>query len=211
MRVQFFSTSLAIGFAQTDAISDLPTTRYKTMRKYGPWTIKETNHIYQDPYVSLKVDQVIRPDGAPGQHVVVQIKAGVCVIAMDAQRRLHLTREFHYAVGRESVEGVSGGIEPGEDPLSCARRELQEEVGLHANNWQHLTTVDPFTTIMQSPTRLYLATELSPVPQTLEGTETIETVVMPIDQAVEAIESGLITHSPTCVAILLVNRRVKAV
>jgi ADP-ribose pyrophosphatase len=166
------------------------------MRKYGPWTIKETNHIYQDPYVSLKVDQVIRPDGAPGQHVVVQIKAGVCVIAMDAQRRLHLTR---------------GGIEPGEDPLSCARRELQEEVGLHANNWQHLTTVDPFTTIMQSPTRLYLATELSPVPQTLEGTEPIETVVMPIDQAVEAIESGLITHAPTCVAILLVNRRVKAV
>lgn len=176
------------------------------MRKHGPWTIKETNQVYQDPYVELHVDKVIRPDGNNGLHVVVKIKPGVCVIAMDTQQQLHLTREFHYAVGRESVEGVSGGIEPGEDPLPCAQRELQEEVGLHAENWQYLMTVDPFTTIMESPTRLYLATELTPVPKALEGTETIETVVMPIAEAVEAVESGLITHAPTCVAILLVDR-----
>ena len=180
------------------------------MRKHGPWTIKETNRVYQDPYVALHVDQVIRPDGNHGQHVVVQIKPGVCVIAMDTQQQLHLTREFHYAVGRESVEAVSGGIEPREDPQLCAQRELQEELGLHAKSWQYLMTVDPFTTIMASPTRLYLATELSPVPKALEGTETIETVVMPIAEAVEAVESGLITHAPTCVAILLVSRRVQS-
>lgn len=176
------------------------------MRKHGPWTIKETNQVYQDPYVTLHVDQVIRPDGNDGQHVVVQIKAGVCVIAMDTQQQIHLTREFHYAVGRESLEAVSGGIEPGEDPLLCAQRELQEEVGLHADKWKYLMTVDPFTTIMESPTRLYLATELSPVPKALEGTETIETVVMPLAEAVEAVESGLISHAPTCVAVLLVSR-----
>lgn len=176
------------------------------MRQHGPWTIKRTNQIYQDPYVALHVDQVIRPDGNDGQHVVVQIKPGVCVIAMDTQQQLHLTREFHYAVGRDSVEAVSGGIEPNEDPLICAQRELQEEVGLHADKWQYLMTVDPFTTIMESPTRLYLATELSPVPNALEGTETIETVVMPLDEAVRAVEAGTITHAPTCVAILLVSR-----
>ena len=181
------------------------------MRKHGPWTIKETNRVYQDPYVALHVDQVIRPDGNHGQHVVVQIKPGGCVIAMDAQQQLHLTREFHYAVGRESVEAVSGGIEPREDPQLCAQRELQEEVGLQAENWQYLMTVDPFTTIMESPTRLYLATELTEVPKALEGTETIETVVMPIAEAVEAVESGLITHAPTCVAILLVSRRTKSI
>ena len=180
------------------------------MRNHGPWTIKETNQVYQDPYVALHVDQVIRPDGNDGQHVVVQIKPGVCVIAMDAQQQLHLTREFHYAVGRESVEGVSGGIEPGEDPQLCAQRELQEELGLHAKSWQYMTTVDPFTTIMKSPTRLYLATELSPVPKALEGTETIETVVMPIAEAVEAVASGLITHAPSCVAILMVSRLAKS-
>lgn len=111
------------------------------MRKHGPWTIKETNPIYKDPYVGLYVDQVIRPDGNPGQHVVVQIKPGVCVLAMDTKQQLYLTREFHYAVGRESLEAVSGGIEPGEDPLLCAQRELQEEVGQHAENWQYLMTV----------------------------------------------------------------------
>jgi len=180
------------------------------MRKHGPWTIKETNPIYKDPYVGLYVDQVIRPDGNPGQHVVVQIKPGVCVLAMDTKQQLYLTREFHYAVGRESLEAVSGGIEPGEDPLLCAQRELQEEVGQHAENWQYLMTVDPFTTIMESPTRLYLATGLSSVPTALEGTETIETVVMPLAEAVEAVETGLISHAPTCVAILLVDRRLKS-
>jgi ADP-ribose pyrophosphatase len=44
------------------------------------------------------------------------------------------------------------------------------------------------------------------VPKALEGTETIETVVMPIAEAVEAVETGLISHAPSCVAILLVNR-----
>ena len=180
------------------------------MRRHGPWTIKETNPVYQDPYVALRVDQVIRPDGNHGQHVVVQIKPGVCVIAMDSQQRLHLTREFHYAVGRESVEAVSGGIEPGEKPQLCAQRELQEELGLQAKSWQYLTTVDPFTTIMESPTQLYLATELTPVPKALEGTETIETVIMPIAEAVGAVESGLITHAPSCVAILMVSRLAKS-
>ncbi len=178
------------------------------MRKHGPWTIKETNLVYQDPYVALHVDQVIRPDGNAGQHVVVQIKPGVCVIALDTHHNVHLTREFHYAVGRESVEGVSGGIEPGEDPLLCAQRELQEELGLHAGHWQSLMTVDPFTTIMASPTQLYLATELTPVPNNLEGTETITTVVLPLDLAIRQVETGAITHAPTCVALMLVDRRV---
>ena len=177
------------------------------MRNHGPWTIIGTHEVYNDPYVALKVDQVIRPDGRDGQHVVVQIKAGVCVIAMDTQGRVYLTKEFHYAVGRDSLEAVSGGIEPDEDPLLCAQRELQEEVGIEAQQWKLLMTVDPFTSIMESPTRLYLATGLSSVEKSPEGTEVIETVLMPLEEAVAKVEAGEITHAPTCVALLLVERR----
>jgi ADP-ribose pyrophosphatase len=130
---------------------------------HGPWTIKSTDEVYRDPFVQLTVDQVIRPDGEDGQHVVVHIKPGVCVIAVDANRDVHLTKEFHYAVGRDSIECVSGGVEPRENADLTAKRELQEELGLAAESWQFLTTIDPFTTIMTSPTRLYLATALSEV------------------------------------------------
>jgi len=91
---------------------------------YGPWTIKSTEQIYRDPFVELTLDQVIRPDGDDGQHVVVKIKPGVCVIAVDKERNVHLTKEFHYAVGRDSVEGVSGGVEPGEDADLTAKEHV---------------------------------------------------------------------------------------
>ena len=173
---------------------------------HGPWTIKSTEHVYSDPFVQLTVDQVIRPDGKDGQHVVVHIKSGVCVIAVDEDRNVHLTKEFHYAVGRDSLECVSGGVEPEEDADLTAQRELQEELGLAARQWQFLTTVDPFTTIMASPTRLYLATELSEVETNPEGTEQIEHVVVPLAEAAKMIAEGTITHAPSCVAILMAEK-----
>jgi len=176
------------------------------MQQYGPWRIKESNTVYSDPFVHLRVDQVIRPDGDDGQHVLVTIKPGVCVIALDNNGNVHLTKEFHYAVGRDSIEGVSGGIEPGDEALPTAKRELQEEIGLLAGKWQHLMTVDPFTSCMKSPTELYLATDLTPTESSPEGTEVIETVVMPLDQAIEEVSNGKITHAPSCVALLLVAR-----
>ncbi len=176
------------------------------MKQYGPWQIKESNTVYSDPFVDLQVDQVIRPDGKDGQHVVVTIKPGVCVIALDENQNVHLTKEFHYAVGRDSLEAVSGGIEPGDEALATAKRELQEEIGFVAETWQHLTTVDPFTTCMKSPTELYLATGLTSTECAPEGTELIELVSMPLDEAIQKVFTGEITHAPTCVALLMIGK-----
>ncbi|MEL7498495.1 MAG: NUDIX hydrolase [Planctomycetota bacterium] len=176
------------------------------MRQHGPWKIKSSAEPYVDPYVHVRLDQVIRPDGDDGQHVVVTMKPGVCVLALDDDANVYLTSEFHYGVGRVSLEAVSGGIELGEDPDLTAQRELQEELGLIADRWEYLTTVDPFTTIMVSPTRLYLATGLTQVDKSPEGTEQIETVIMKFDDAEQMIRTGEISHAPTCVALLMVSQ-----
>lgn len=173
------------------------------MREHGPWKILETREAYADRYVRVELDQVIRPDTQPGQHVVVEMKAGVCVLPLDENGWVHLTSEFHYAIGRISLEGVSGGIEPGEDPLETARRELQEELGLVAERWRPLVKLDPYTTIIRSPVQLFLATVLSQAEAEPEGTELIEIVSMPLQRAIDLIHQGEITHAPTCVALLL--------
>lgn len=173
------------------------------MEEHGPWKIKSTSHPYVDPYIDVRLDQVIRPDGNPGQHVVVHMKPGVCILPMDADGCVHLTWEFHYGIGRYSLEAVSGGIEPGEDPDVTAKRELQEELGLEAARWHYLTTVDPFTTIMVSPTRLYLVEGLQQVAASPEGTEQIESRVMPLNEAVEKVWQGEITHAPTCILLMM--------
>jgi ADP-ribose pyrophosphatase len=175
------------------------------MKQHGPWKILESRPVYRDPWIDVRQDVVIRPDGADGTHCVVLMKPGVSVLALDGQGHAHLTEEFHYAIGRVAMEAVSGGIEPGEDALLTAQRELAEELGILAGRWTALGSVDPFTTIIASPTALYLAEDLEFVEQSPEGTEQIRRVRMPFDQAVEAVLRGAITHAPTCVLILKVD------
>ena len=175
------------------------------MKSHGPWKVKSSDSVYVDAFIAVRLDQVIRPDGNDGQHVVVNLKPGVCVLAIDEKNRLHLTKEFHYGIGRDSIEGVSGGIENGDDPLETAKRELQEEIGLQADIWEAHGTVDPFTTVVVSPTRLYIARGLSETSRSPEGTEVIEKVVLPMETALAQVMSGEITHAPTCVLILKAN------
>ena len=177
------------------------------MKSHGPWKIKKTNDVYLDSFVKVWVDDVVRPDGQDGTHVVVTMKPGVCVLAVDSDNQVHLTDEFHYGVGRHSIEAVSGGIEPGEDPDETARRELREELGIEAESWQFITEVDPFTTIVVSPTRLYLAKGLRFTEASPDGTEQIRRVTMSLDEAIEQVKSGRITHTPTCLLLWMANAR----
>lgn len=175
------------------------------MQDHGPWKILDSAEVYRDPWIEVRRDRVVRPDGLAGTHCVVAMKPGVSVLPMDDDGCVYLTEEFHYAVGRLGLEVVSGGIEPGESPEDTARREVEEELGLRAQRWTALGSVDPFTTIVRSPTALYWARGLSEVPRAPEGTERIRRVRMPWDEAVAAVLEGRITHGPSCVLILKVR------
>ena len=171
------------------------------MEQHGPWQIVHRQEVYRDPWVSLDKDEVIRPDGKPGTFSVVHLKPGVCVLALE-NGIVYLTEEFHYGVGRTTIEAVSGGIEAGEDALSTAQRELQEELGIRAKEWQDLGLCDPFTSSVVSPTQLFLAQGLEIGDQALEGTELIRRLAMPLADAVQRVMDSRITHGPSCVLIL---------
>lgn len=173
------------------------------MRKHGPWIIHQTREVYTDPWIEVIRDEVTRPDGEPGSYATIRIKRGVCVIAMDEACNVHLTKEFHYAVGRTTIEGVSGGIEDDESSLIAAERELAEELGWRAARWTHLGKIDPFTSSVCSTVDLYLAEDLAQCGATPEGTEIIEPVSMPLRDAI-ALIGDVITHGPSCVALLMV-------
>ena len=172
------------------------------MREYGPWKIRETREIYEDPWIQLRRDEVIRPDGAPGHYSVVRIKPGVTVLALDDQGQAHLTEEFHYAVGRTTLECVSGGRDGDESPQVAAERELAEELGITAADWTDLGVCDPFTASVLSPTHLFLASKLTFGEPSPEGVEVIRHVTIPLGEAVRKVLSSQITHAPSCLAIL---------
>lgn len=172
------------------------------MKSHGPWTIVRTKEVYRDPWLTLMTDEVIRPDGNPGTYVVAKLKPGVCVLALDDDEHVYLTEEFHYGVGRVTLEAVSGGVEPNENPLATAQRELAEEAGVTAERWTDLGVADPFTANVVSPTQLYLAQALRHVGQSLEGTEQINILKVPLRQAVTMVLESRITHAPSALLIL---------
>jgi ADP-ribose pyrophosphatase len=172
------------------------------MKQHGPWQIVESHEVYRDPWIVVRKDDLIRPDGRPGTHSVVALKPGVTVLAIDEEANVYLTEEFHYGVGRITIEAVSGGIEIDELPLDTAKRELQEELGIEAEEWIDVGVVDPFTASVVSPTQLYLARKLRFGDQAPEGTEQIRCVKMTLAEAVEQVLNSAITHGPSCVAIL---------
>ncbi|QQR79217.1 MAG: NUDIX hydrolase [Candidatus Moraniibacteriota bacterium] len=180
------------------------------MRTHGPWKIKESIEKYKNKWIAVTEHQVIRPDGKDGIFGIVEMIAGVSVLPMDSDRTVYLTKEFRFAINRESIESVSGGIDKNEDVLTAAKRELQEELGITASEWVPLGSVDPFTSVVNCPSALFLARELvvggSALP---EGTEQIELIKMPFQEVLNMVMTGAITHGPTCVLILKANEYLK--
>jgi ADP-ribose pyrophosphatase len=172
------------------------------MKTHGPWKIVSSEEVYRDHWLTLRKDEVIRPDGLPGTYSVATLMSGVCVLALDDDNQVYLTEEFHYGVGRTTLEAVSGGVEVGEDAAATARRELAEELGIVAEEWRDMGAVDPLTGSMVSPARLYLAQKLQFGATDHEGTEQIRCVQMSLADAVQMVMSSEITHGPSCVLIL---------
>ena len=181
------------------------------MKKHGPWTIKSTKKVYENPWVTVTEDQVIRPDGKKGLHAVVEISEGSHVLPIDENGFCHLTKEFHYAVGKYGIENASGGINPGETALQAAKRELKEELGITAKKWVSLGAIDPLTTIVKTRQYLFLAQALSFGKAKPEGSETISQVKMHLNKLVEKCLNGEITYAPTIALAFRASEKLKNV
>lgn len=170
-------------------------------KKNGDWTIKDTKKIYENDFFNVFEDDVIKPDGKDGKYATIHFKPGACVLPLDDEGNIYLTRQFRYALGREDLEVAAGGIE-GEEGLEAAKREAREELGIEAEDWTELGKIESDTSITNSTAYLFLARKLSFHEPKREGTEQIKTVKMKLDEAVEKVLSGEITHGQTCILVL---------
>jgi 8-oxo-dGTP pyrophosphatase MutT (NUDIX family) len=107
-------------------------------RNNGPWTIQSTERKYKDEFIELCVDSVSKPDGTPGTYATVQLKRGVAILPMDNAGNVYLARQFRYAIGQDSIEVISGGVEADEDPVVAAQREAKEELGIEGAAWTEM-------------------------------------------------------------------------
>ena len=174
--------------------------------KNGPWTIRQTTEEYQDDFIQVYRDDVVRPDGDPGTYSTVTMPSGVAILALEEDGSVHLTRQFRYALGKDSLEVASGAVDEGEEPMDAAQRELREELGIEAEDWTDLGRMDLDTSIVRAPAQLFLARTLSFNEKDQEGTEVMRPVKTSLAEAVQLVMDSEITHSPSCVLILKAAR-----
>jgi ADP-ribose pyrophosphatase len=170
--------------------------------KKGPWDVQRTTSIYQDDFIQVNADEVVGPDNNKRTYATVAVKAGVAILAIDQSDRVYLTKQFRYAVDKESIEVVCGGVEPGTDPLTAAKSELEQEVGIRASDWRHLGTIEMDTAVVHCPMHLYVASGLTEVGSKQEPTEKIEHFTAALDEALTMVLDSVITQAVSCNLIL---------
>ena len=178
-------------------------------RQNGPWVIEETILKYKTPWVGVFEDQVIRPDGKQGTFSVVKLLPGISILPIDEEGKVYLIKEFKYALGKEAIEAVSGGLDKREEPLEAAKRELREELGIVAKEIINLGVMHPFTNVVYAPAYLFLAKKLQFTSHKQEATEKIEMYKTTLAEAVRMVMESKVIHGPSCVLIMKVKEYLK--
>jgi 8-oxo-dGTP pyrophosphatase MutT (NUDIX family) len=169
----------------------------------NPWTTLSRRLVYENPWIRVREDQVLRPDGQPGIYGVVEFKnRAVGVLPVDDDGHVWLVGQYRYPLNLYSWEIPEGGSPESESPEETARRELQEETGLMTGKLELIGTAHLSNSVCDEIAYIYRATELSEGPSTPEGTEKLHARRMTWDEAWAMLHRGEITDSMSVIALL---------
>jgi 8-oxo-dGTP pyrophosphatase MutT (NUDIX family) len=170
-------------------------------KKNGNWTIKETKQVFDNDFFKVLDDRVIKPNGENGSYATIEFVPGVSVLPIDDEDFVYLTRQFRYSAGQETLEVVAGGIED-ESPLDAAKREVKEELGISAEEFDEIGTIQIDNSIIKGQSTLFVARKLTFGETDRDEAEEMETVKISFKDAVEKVFNGEITHAPSCILLL---------
>ena len=163
--------------------------------------------IYEGRVIKVSVDTVDLPNGMRIPLEIVRHPGGAAVVALDAQQRICLLRQYRHAAGGYIYELPAGKLEPGEPPEVTIERELAEEAGMTAANWRSLGSYFSSPGVFTEIIHLYLATGLTPVAARPEADEVFEVEWWPLEQAVERARNGELADAKTIIGILRASSR----
>ena len=154
---------------------------------------------YQGPFLAVQCDRVALPDGKITQREYIRHPGAVVILPLLDDGSVLLERQYRYPLDRVFIEFPAGKIDPGEDPLACARRELQEETGYTASDWQFVCTIHNAIAYSDEHLDLDLARGLVAGPSRLDDGEFLETFVASVPQMLEWVRTGQITDVKTII------------
>jgi ADP-ribose pyrophosphatase len=159
--------------------------------------------VYDGRAVRLRVDAVRLPSGRETTREIVEHEDCVAIVAVDGEDNVLLVSQFRKPVEKELLEIPAGGIEPGEEPEDCVRRELREETGFLPRRMERLGGFYSSPGYGTEYLHLYLATDLVSSPLQAEDSESIRLVRVPLSEIIGLITSGSICDAKSIAGLLV--------
>ena len=158
--------------------------------------------VFAGRIIDVTLDRVCLPNGRETEFEVVHHPGGAAVVAVDQRQRVCLLRQYRYAFDDWLWELPAGKRDHGEDPAVTARRELREETGVQAGNWQSLGHVHSSPGVFTEVVHLYLARELEFGGDAVEAHEVFERHWISLAEAIGHAESGAYSDAKTVIGLL---------
>ena len=175
-------------------------------RPVAAWQTVSSRVAFENAWITIREDEVLRPDGSPGGYGVIEMRNdAVFVVAIDDDDRVVLVTVDRYTTGPGSIEVPAGGSD-GEDPLVAARRELLEETGLEAEQWTRVGGMEALNGIARAREHVFIAQRLRQVKsaeatQHEEGIDAVQR--LPFADVLTAIADGRIRDGESIASIAL--------
>lgn len=150
-------------------------------------------------FLKVARDRIRLPDGKVTDREYIKHPGAVVILPLFDDGRVLLERQFRYPLGREFIEFPAGKIDPGEDPLACAKRELVEETGYTAAQWQFVCTIHNAIAYSDEHLDIYLARGLTAGEAKLDEGEFLEIFTSTVPEMLDMVKAGQITDVKTII------------
>lgn len=170
---------------------------------HNPWVVRGEKTVYDNPWIRVTEFDVLNPRGNPGIYGKIHFKnIALGIITLDHDGMIQLVGQYRFPLQAYSWEIPEGGGLWGHDPLDSAKRELREETGLVAAEWQELLRMHLSNSVSDEHAILYLARGLQQEAPEPEDTEELAHRKISVDDAYKMVLEGEITDSISVAGIL---------
>ena len=177
------------------------------------WRIISQKSILKARFFEVKEQEVLLPNNKKHVYEIVERRPTVNIFPLTDRYELYLISQYRYMFKRRILEAVAGHVDKSETSLVAAKRELKEEIGMSAYQWEEIARIEKSASVIKETSHIFLARDLEVGEPKPDVGEDIILVKLPLKEAVAKVVSGEINHATTMIGIFILDnlRRAKRI